>query len=227
MNRYQDTTPIIQQKQEPTRYSDKQFLHTINAGVVLPLAQAFTTSIMVMILTAVIVYAMDGLDYLKPMLIAGALTFVIAWLALAGRWINLTQIERITRMDLNGDGVIGRKAAPEPRSLRVQIDNLQPNGHISQSQIIDFTGYATEEQLKDFADGILDQGKGLSEKEWSPIETGCPFSIDQYRKFRNELLRRGMIVAANSKSKNLGFVMTAVGKAMLRRIQDDPKMNPE
>lgn len=221
MTHYQDTT--TQPKTvEPQRYSDRQFLHTINAGVTLPLAQAFTTSVMTMILTAVIVYALDGWEYLKPMAIVGALTFVATWIALAGRWITLTNLERITRMDLNKDGVVGPQKV-EPRSLRVQIDRIEENGHVAQSQLFDFTDFADIHQLRRFAEGYADPTMGLTENEWSG--PGNPFAIDAYRAFREECVKRGLVLKVVKGKKTIGYFKTPAGKAVFKRIQKDALLN--
>ena len=213
-NSYQVQQPLIEQPKRQG-YSEKQFLWSWTAGALLPLGQAFIGGIVTMIATAGIIYAFDGIDYLKPMVLVGGAVFVVMWVILARRWMVLTA-ERLTGIDINQDSHIG--PPPPARSVRVQIDNVEANGHIRQSQMFDFTGFADEEQLVAFAHGMLEENKTMAEREWAG--PGKPFSIDQYRPFRSELIRRGLARAANSKSNNHGYELTLVGEKVMQKLID-------
>jgi hypothetical protein len=205
----QQTEPI---KVEQPPYTEKQFLHTLNAGVGLPLAQAVVTSGAFMLTAATLIYAFDGMDYIKPMIITGVLTFVFVWIGLQRRWLTLTNLERLTGLDLDNNKVIG-----EPPKVRVQVDEVTPQGTIHVTKLFDLP--ATPTQLHALATGLLEEGMGLSEKEWTPLAEGKPFSLKQFRDLKAEMIKRGMVVQVNSKSVNLGHTMTVMGKKVLERYR--------
>jgi len=210
MHNYKNETPVITQR---TSYAEKQFLHTMLAGATLPFVQAALTALIMAIATAGVIYLFDGIDYIKPMIGIGLITFVIIWLMLQRRWLTLTDIERLTGLDLNNDKHVGEVKTGK---VRVQIDNVTPQGHIDQQMMFDLP--ATPEQLKAYAHGIIHEDKTPSETEWSPIKAGKPFSLDQIRSLKDEMIKRGLMVKANNKNSNLGFVHTHIGKTVLKRI---------
>ena len=203
MNKYQTIAEPIQP--EPPKISDKQFLHTTGAAVVVPLLIAVVTGFLVMVLSMVIMgkALMDILDILFWGFIVGVLTTLVVWVVLLLRWFKISDLEKITNTDINRDGHIG-----ETRNIRVQIDRLNNNGHLEQSQMFDFSGIATEEQLVTFFDGVLNQHKTLAESNWK----GKVFSKTQWPVFRAELLKRGLAAANNDKSSNMGFSLTELGE---------------
>lgn len=222
-NYYRDAAPV--QPPPPvtlpsqTPYSDRGFLHTWMAGAGLPLIQAAITSIVMMVVTATIIYIFGGWDYFKPVIGVGALSFALTWLALQMRWLNLTQLEKLTGLELDGRPGIGPQ---EPRRVRVQVDTVTDQGHISQQLMFDMP--ATVSQLKALAVGLLDEGKTLAEREWSPQSEGKPFSVQQIRDVKGEMIKRGLIVRANYKNQSLGYVLTAVGRRVVeswKALEDD------
>src|SRR4030067_264706 len=104
MNKFQNTT---EQPVQPLSYSDRQFLHTTNAGVKVPFLQAFITACLMSLFTAAVIYIFDGLDYFKPMAGRFVFTLVGMWVFLQRRWLWLTKLEEFLKMDLPGDNVVG------------------------------------------------------------------------------------------------------------------------
>lgn len=199
-----------------THYSDKQFLHTITAAVTLPLAQALVISAALMIATATIIFAFDGYSYAKPIVIVGALSFVITLITLIGRWITLTRLEELTKLDLNRDNKVGNK--PIEHKIHVQVDEVR-EGHIGVSKLFDLDGIAPG-QLKALAIGNIDQRKGWAETEWSPLNQGLPFSLDQIRYLKRELIKRGLLIEIVKGKKVIGYTETAMLKSTLRKWKD-------
>jgi hypothetical protein len=189
-------------------------MHTWMAGAGLPLIQATITSCVIMAGTACFVWLIGGYEYARPVVAAGVATFVISWLALQFRWINLTRLEELTGIELDGKPGIGARTG----SVRVQVDEVKENGHISVTKQFDLP--ATPGQLKALAIGLHDEGKTLAENEWSPLEAGKPFSLPQIRALKNEMKIRGLIVYANSKNKSLGYVETTVGRRVIESWKD-------
>ena len=207
---------------QPTRYSDKAFLHTPMAAVGVPLLIAFITALAIMAGTAAFIYLINGYEYLKPMIATGMATFVFTWLALQFRWISLTQLENKTNIDINGDGRIGEPVPARVTSTIQQVNEVTEQGHLNVSQNVRWS--ASPAQLKAICIGLHDNGMSLSERDWSPIEQGRPFSIGQIRKLKAEMIENGIIVMVNGKNKSLGFTETRAGQRMIeswREFEDD------
>ncbi len=214
MRKFDLTTPPVSQVQQPS-YSDRQFLHTFTAAALLPLVQATITAIVACVAAGTLLYLFNAIDYVKPIVVVGAFTFFVTWLFLQRRWLNLTNLEWMLKLDLNNNGRIDE---PQQASIRVQVDELTKQGHIHQSQMFELP--CTEKQLNAVAVGILEHRKTLAEKEWTG--SGKPFSINEFRAMRSEMIKRGMIVPASSKSERQGFVFTRAGEAILRHYVSTP-----
>jgi len=211
MNKFNQTTPPVQQSSQPT-YADRQFLHTFLVGAFLPLVQASITAVMAFIGTLTFLYMINAIDLLKPALIVAAVTWVLTWLYLQRRWLNLTSLEKMTGIDLNGDGQIGKKKPAEP--LVIRLDEIGANGHYrSRTMELD----VTQEQLIELARGLLD-GRPFTEREWTG--KGKSFSSGQegsFRRLRSKWLRQGMLVVVSDKDNRQGFDFTDEGWAFLAK----------
>src|SRR3970282_3014401 len=100
MNKFQQTTPPIQQPSAPN-YADRPFLHTFLAGALLPLVQSTITAVMAGIGTLTALYLFGAIDLLKPSLIITGIVWVLTWLYLQRRWLNLTSFDSFLVVDLN------------------------------------------------------------------------------------------------------------------------------
>lgn len=211
MKKYESTAP--QPVPQPP-YSDRQFLHGWVAGLLLPVAQSIAAGSVMSIFVAALIYAFGGESYLRALVITFAFTFVVSYFFFMKRWIKLTDLmELMFNVDLDNNQVIG-----PPRSIRVQYDTLKPNGHIEQSEMFDFTGFASEAQLVEFATGVIVQRKGMGETTWSGPDKS--WSIDGYRDFRGELVRRRLAeaVPTSTGANNLGFDLTEKGRFVFQQM---------
>jgi hypothetical protein len=143
----------------------------------------------------------------------------LLWLTLLKRWVKLTDwlpaVERMTNLDINRDGQIGTQTASvvtEPKKLTVTVRDVHDQGHLS---VMRYDLPVDETQLRKFASGI-EQGVSLAEANW--IGPSNPFTRDEYRAFRGELIRRRWVELSNQKSTNQGFQMTRAGQAVMREI---------
>ena len=216
MNKFtqQTSTPVV--TTPPANYADKQFLHTFQVGVWLPLVQASIIAMMSMVGTGVGLYLFDAVDYVKPLLVMFVLTWIMTFLYLMRRWLNLTAFERMTGIDLNGDGVIGKKKPVEP--LVIRIDDVRDGRYRSREVKLD----VTEEQLQEFARGSLN-GISFTERNWTG--RGKPFSSGQdgtFRPFRSMWLKQGLVEVVSDKDNRQGFEFTDTGWAMLEKLADHP-----
>lgn len=211
--RFEQSTPQLQPPPAPA-YSDRQFLHTFIAGALLPLVQSTITAIMAGVATLLILYLMNAIDYIKPILVVSGVTWFGSWIYLERRWLTLTT-ERVLQVDLTGDGEIGE---PEPPSItRIQIDELTGQGHIRQSQFFDLP--VSEEKLKPLSRGIL-AGRPFSEREWAGA--GKLMSSHEFRTLRSEMIKRGLLRMANDKDARQGYTLTDKGRALMERFADAP-----
>lgn len=200
MNKFQQGTPQVQ---PPPSYSDKSFLWSWVAGVGLPFVQSLVTGIMAMIVTAVIIYAFNGMDYLKPMLVIGAIVSVGSWFILQRRWLKLTEIEKLLGVDLNGGG-IGKD--PVPVQTEIWIKKVNQNKSY-QADLRKFS--CSHEQLLEFCKETL-KGKPISRRGWTPKSNGFSDTDGPggWRMFQSELIKFGLIEQQGS-----GLALTEEGES--------------
>jgi hypothetical protein len=191
-------------EQEPVNHLE--YLFSLNAGAKLPLAQS-------LIMGCSLGVSMMTLAWLvgvhRPWIV-GILTltlsqagFIILWVF---RWFNMTNLERLTGMDLNQDGEIG-----EPTTVRVEIMKRNKTGY--EMQIMELP--ATEWQLRRLAVGLV-KGIAFSERQWTG--KNAPFSSSEFRALRSVMIQKGLIRAASEKDNRTGFVLTEAGQALMEQL---------
>lgn len=205
MKQFQQTEHVAQ----PTpSYSDRQFLHTYQSAAWLPLVQSTVNALMGAALTGVVLYLFGTsiYDYPKPMLLVGVVTWAGSWLYLQRRWFGLTALESRLRVDLNGDGVVGKpqKAEREPTVIRIQ--EVKDNGHFQEKRA---SLPVTEDELILFANGLIHRGKPISRRAWTPKANG--FSDDDYRAFQAAMIKFGIIEQVGA-----GFELTRAGMSVMK-----------
>jgi len=174
---------------------------TLEGDVVVPLLQSLVTGA----IGALLGYAVAD----RP-LIGFAVGFALAWLILLVQSRSLLwTLEETWNRDLTRDGHSGE---PEPQPVRhtVRIEMTENDGR---------TLYNTDlpgppEAITALAQGVL-VGESLAEERWSGA--GKPFSLNEYRACRAELLREGYIIWRNPKSPNQGVRLTGRGRLMFRK----------
>ena len=204
MNKFTQTTQQPQLQPTHPTYSDRQFLHTYLAGALLPLVQASITAVMVMLGSVALLYLFNAIDLFKPTFILGVFTWIVTWLYLQRRWLNLTALERALNMDINGDGHIGQMA-PKPETV-IRLDEVKDNGHY---QSFTYKLPISDEQLIMLADGLINRHRPMSRREWTPKANG--FSDDEYRELQSAMLKFGLLEPVGA-----GFDLTRPGRAMMR-----------
>lgn len=186
MNKFTQTESLPQ-VQHPS-YSDRQFMHTLLAGVVLPLAQAAVTAAMVMLSLVVIMYLLDAIDVFKFPVIAGVITLVGMWLFLQRRWLSITNLERVTGIDINRDGVVGEPA----KKVHIIVDKVKDDEHIEQ---MDHTFPVSEQQIELFFSTVKTStrgGKSISRRKWTPKNING-FSEGEWDAFFAELVKQKLV----------------------------------
>lgn len=212
----------VQQTTSP--HAERQYLHTLVAGALLPLAQSTIAAVVVAVGAWTIAYfVFDMLDSYK----AGILFFAVTWIymiwKLQRHWLSLTTIEQIIQYDINNDGVIGEPQPVEqkPRRVVIQLDTVKEDGHY---QVGDLSARITlpcaDDQLHTLAMGLIDGGMSFSEKQW--CGKGKPFSTDEFRELRAEMKKHGLTEYVNEKDHRQGIRLTDAGKAVMQEYAASP-----
>lgn len=210
------TTPPPYQPPARDGVHETAFLHKPEAGAKVPFIQAVITGALVAALFAFICIKLRVPDAWFYIGVIFCLITLAMWLVLQKHWFTLTDIhrlERLTGLDLNKDGQIGGESFP-PRvhSVRVNVHQETDSGY-PQMQSVDFP--ISEETLRTLAEGLLN-GMPFSEREWAGA--GKPFSINEFRTARSEMLKRGLLALANPKAPQQGFVLTRAGRAVFEHF---------
>lgn len=196
--------------------SNQAYLHTREAAAFVPFLQSLLTGFLLALLAflGMLKLRMYLLDALFWSVVVWVVVVTVAWLLLQRHWFTLTNLERLTGVDLNGDGVV---AVAEPEShearhtVRVDIQEVE-RGHL---RIVSARFPVPEWQMIEMAQGLL-AGKPFSEGQWTG-KNGS-FSKDKFVQVRDELLRRRLLRLKNKKSVNQGFELTASGMAVMREL---------
>lgn len=196
-------------------YSEKQFLHTQTAAVIVPLMQSGVTSLIVFVVAMVLSIKLQARDLISIPLILFVVSFLFTWLWLQRRWLTLTNLEKVIGVDLNNDKVVG----PPVRSITVvRIERVDKG----QYQSRDVPLSASPAQLKELAQGFAND-RPFSEREWTGA--GKPFSTQSFRDLREQMLKGLLIERVSVKDPRQGFRLTEEGekwrdKALTSPTQD-------
>src|SRR5262245_14628112 len=133
---------------------NKQYLHTSVAGATLPFTQAIITAVLIFIgvwLLGWLVF--DLTDPIKPAVVLAVIAMIGVWLWRLRQWANLTNIEKLTGIDINRDGVIGNRK--EPEVIRIKWSQVADgrNGPTYHAGEMDLP--VTREQLETLARGLI------------------------------------------------------------------------
>jgi hypothetical protein len=192
-------------------HEDRKFLHTVQAGIGVPLLQSLATAVIVGIAVMTVALVSNVLDPWKPTVVLMALAMAGWWLYSLWRWTRLTERElpkvQVQSVDDDGDPLT-------PKVVRVQLDWITDAGHYQQTSIFDLP--ATEQQLGELAEGLLNGGRSFSEKEW--CGAGHPFSVNGFRELRSEMIKRGLLTRKSAKDHRQGYELTEEGKAIFRQF---------
>lgn len=206
-----------------TPKQEREYLHTVSAGAVLPFLQA--TGFAVVIFIAVYVIAavvFNAMDPHKSAAFFAALAWVWMIWRLIKHWLYLTtpMIETIVQRDINGDGVIGQPQATtndEPRAVRVvniRLDQVTSDKHYK-SDMINFS--CDDEQLYQLAFGLTNEPPlTFAERYWTGA--GKPFSTNEFRAVVSEMEKHGLCEYVNAQEPKQGRRLTESGRKLFQEI---------
>lgn len=210
MNKFDQTTPQVQ-PQTPG-YADRSFLHSWVAGAGLPLVISIITGFMAMLLTAAFIYVFDGSEYVKPMIAVGIFTTFTMWVLLLRRWMNLTALEKLTGLEL--DGIPNPEPAPE---VVIRHDRITKDKAFRSNR---YVFPVTDAQLARFFTLTLNGTKRISRREWTPKKTNG-FSDQEYRDTFNKLVSYGLLEPVGD-----GYWYTEEGEEVARGYIDQTVPSP-
>lgn len=212
--KFEQTTPQVNLPTTPS-YSEKSFLHTLGAAVVVP----FWQSVIVAFSFSLATFVLDGRffhTFITDAFWNGATIFVIVFpltfIFLMRNWLALI-IEKTFNIDIPG---MGEEEPKEPHVTRIQIDELTSQGHIRQAKMINLP--ISESKLQTLAAGLM-SGRPFSEREWAG--SGKLMSSSEFRELRQEMIRRGLLEQANSKDPRQGYRLTVHGEAVMKTYSAD------
>jgi len=203
--------------------SAQEYLHSANAGAGVPLLQATITGLVIAIPVLVILLKNRVTDAWYWAAGVWALIQAITWIINQMHWFSLTNIEKLTGIDLNKDGVIGDgKGMPgeSVRTIKINLHEISEGGYVS---VTTARFPVDEESMAILAAGLLN-GIPFAERYW--IGAGKIFSQAQFRDIRSEMLKRGILELANPKSPQQGYQLTRAGRACMRDLASHPNITP-
>jgi len=220
MNRYDQYTAIAEQEQRRSSFerewtSERNHLHTVEAGAWLPALQSLIGGTFVGICAIILsVY----LGWQKPVLIGLFVCFIVVtaiFLILLARWLNLTApIERITGWDINQDGWIGEAVEPE----QIEITVRKEDGGIYRGATMLSIGM-TAARFRELCQGayrnIQANNNSFSEAQW--VGRDKLFSNrNEFVQLRDQFIRRGVLEWANPDRRESGTRFTQWGIGLIK-----------
>lgn len=215
----QNELPAPQRPEVP--YSDREFLHSLTAAVYVPLSQSAVTGVVVFVATLIISWIATYAPMVMLSAILGIITFASMWVALQWRWLTLTNIERMTHLDLNRDGVIGEKPVKKEKAVTVIRFEKVDHGNYS-ARIVNLP--ASEEQLRILADGF-EHGTPFTDRAYSG--SGKPFSIAEFIMLRRAMEKAGLVEQVSEKDPRQGYRLTAEGEEWKNSYLDNSAVNAD
>lgn len=191
--------------------ADQSYLHTPQVGAILPLIQAVITGLVITMPIAVMLFKFNATDlFLWSLFIFCSVTAGM-WTYLWLHWLGLT-LERVTGIDINGDGVIGDEIVVP---VRVDIEQTDGNSHTTTR-----ASFPSERKLVAVADAIVNCGASFSVREI--VEKRKLLSRSEFEDMRAEMVSRGIIAMKNAEFPQLGYDVTRAGRAVFRDLLDRP-----
>ena len=187
--------------------NENRYLHSISAGVGIPLLQAIVTGLFAGILAAIISYKLTSPDWAAWGGVIGLIVAFWRWMNGIHLWSYLVRlVEQSTGVDIDGDGEVetgNEKVIP----VRVAV---QDGTQVTMVRMPD------EQKLRQVADLIINRQMPLSVRE--VVEKNHLMGRAEFEAMRDELLLRNMIRLKNEEQPKLGYSLTRRGAEMFREL---------
>ena len=194
--------------------NESDYLHSIRAGLIVPLLQSVTIGILVTIIASLILEYNEITDWFRWSSIVGLVTVLMFFLNGLRLWRYLVRlVERELQIDLtpnDGEGI------PEPRILKVQVS--EQHGGFVQSNTAEFVD---DPRLEMLAAGLM-AGKKFTEEEWVGRQADGKFSGDEFRELRAKMLKYRWIKLKNPSDVTRGYILSASGRSVMEQLAPSP-----
>lgn len=203
--------------EEPGRYMEAERLTPYRAqnaesDFLVPLLQSIGTGVFVFVAAAWLAKYIDGITW--------DIAFFCGIIAAGGFWLItvlsnrklLWAVEKIVNSDLDSDGFTGEPAPTPPVALEV-IHKSQDDSFRRMFRF-DLPAGVSEDDFRDFARGVVNEGRGLAESSWTG--SGKPFSKPKYSALLEVLDLAGVVRWRNQSAPAQGRELTPAGGRALR-----------
>jgi hypothetical protein len=189
--------------------SPDQNYHSASVAVFVPFLRSLFTGFVLGLCAWVL---SSAFHWPNPPTLAGVV-FVLGlagtWIQAQRRWVEITRPEGLPlEPEIRGAG------REDPQVL-VRLTS-EVDGYHETRAILP----ATLAQMQDLAAGLLD-GKPFAERSWTGSDR--PFSTNDFRALRSELVKRGLLVPSSPKDPRRGYALNCAGRQLMRAfLADDP-----
>jgi hypothetical protein len=187
---------------------------TIHSDTGVPLTQSIVAAVFAGLSAATIAAACNA--PIKVTLGSGMVVFsivglIVYILLLIANRDTLYRLENATRMDINGDGVVGQPVEAQP-AQSVKVDILLKSQEGKQMHNFTFDLPCNSETLRLVARATL-KGDLLRDEDWSGRKAGKPFSEERLSEFRTAFVRHGLAEWKDANNHKLGLAgLTELGR---------------
>jgi hypothetical protein len=200
---------------------DREYLHSLTSGLLLPAGQALLTGLLVALVVTVLGLALRWRGPVKLGSVIGLLACGLAWLSTWRHWRLLTlgsSGKPEVLLPQAFEGAVTATTQPKQRQeIRVIVSEVTSSGHLASGQYLDLP--CSEAQLLELLRGLLEQGLTFSERSF--CGSGKPFSLGSFRELRNVLQDRGIIAPASLGSPQQGYSLTLAGKHIFTGVLEE------
>lgn len=197
------------------RLDESNHLHSLRAGVAVPIGQALVTGVLIALLVALVAGYYRVPDWYFWAAISGVLAVLGQWIFSQMLWQRLVRlVERQTYMDIDGDGVIGEpeQTPAAPQTVRVEVTDKTNGQHVTQYIDLPFA-----ERIPQLAAGLA-AGKQFTVSNWVGVSRGRLFTPAEFTELRAVMIEHDWIRPNNPHDETRGYSLTRAGLAIMRSL---------
>ena len=191
--------------------NESDYLHSIRAGLIVPLLQSVTIGILVTIIASLILEYNGIADWFRWSSIVGLVTVLTFFLNGLRLWRYLVRlVERELQIDLTPND---NEGIPEPRTVKVDITS----GSKTYPKR-DWFDLPYADRLPRFCAGVLG-GMAMTHKVWvSGNSRDKLFSSGEFSALMDALLDQAIIELRNPRDVSRGYKLTDIGQAVFEGL---------
>jgi hypothetical protein len=223
MTKFTETVPAPSPPQGTgVGIGESGYLHELNAGAFNPFLKSVITGIIIWVLAALLFSKFGVDDWLWLSSFIAVAAVAVAWFLFQKQLAHLIGLAEIAlNRDFDQSGVVGnglKRPVEVEETVLINLQFQEKDGTVNHTERHRLPLSPTNLQL--LADGLLVQGKGLTEKEWTG--KGKPFGDTEWVAIREALLKARYITLRNKAHPNLGYAPTRTGLAVFQHYSSPP-----